>query len=92
MEVYAGFIAQTDFEVGRLLHAISQAPHADNTLILYIAGDKGSCAEGGGDGFTDALTSVPDQLKYIDDLGSPFGGIEPLLRRLGLAGRYAFQR
>lgn len=71
MEVYAGFIAQTDFEIGRLLDAVRQVPGGDNTLILYIVGDNGACAEGGPDGFTDAITSVWGQLQHLDALGSP---------------------
>ena len=35
-EVYAGFLAQTDYEVGRLLQAIQDEGKADNTLVFYI--------------------------------------------------------
>ena len=45
-EVYAGFLAQTDYEVGRLLDAVRAEGKADNTLILYIVGDNGASAEG----------------------------------------------
>ena len=71
MEVYAGFIAQTDFEIGRLLDTVRQGPGGANTLIFYIVGDNGACAEGGLDGFTDAITAVWDQLEKLDALGSP---------------------
>jgi len=71
MEVYAGFIAHTDFEIGRLLQVVQEAPGGANTLIFYIVGDNGACPEGGLDGVTDASTSVGDQLKHLDDLGSP---------------------
>jgi len=71
MEVYAGFVAHTDFEIGRLLRAAQQGPRGDNTLILYIVGDNGSNGENGMDGFTNAASSVEDQLKQIDELGSP---------------------
>src|SRR5262249_20656208 len=50
MEVYAGFLAQTDFEVGRVLHAVEEEGHAGNTLVLYIPGDNGASAEGGIEG------------------------------------------
>jgi len=49
-EVYAGFLAQTDYEVGRVLEAIREQGQADNTLVLYIVGDNGASAEGGFDG------------------------------------------
>jgi hypothetical protein len=71
MEVYAGFIAHTDLEIGRLLDAVQNGPGSNNTLILYIVGDNGACADGGPNGFTDAITSIQDQLKHLDELGSP---------------------
>jgi arylsulfatase A-like enzyme len=71
MEVYAGFISHTDHEVGRLLKAVQQGPGGDNTLVLYIVGDNGASPEGGIDGSMDALTSVEDQLKHLEDLGGP---------------------
>jgi len=52
-EVYAGFAAQTDYEIGRLLDAIREEGQADNTVVLEIFGDNGASAEGGLDG-TDA--------------------------------------
>jgi arylsulfatase A-like enzyme len=71
MEVYAGFVAHTDHEVGRLLKAVQQGPGANNTLILYIVGDNGPEGGGGVDGFTSAGWTVADQLKHVDELGSP---------------------
>jgi len=35
MEVYAGFLAFTDHETGRLLDAINEMGIGDNTLIIY---------------------------------------------------------
>jgi len=69
MEVYAGFVAHTDHEIGRVLRAAQGAPGGDNTLILHIVGDNGP-ATGGQDGATDGALTVPDQLKHIDELGS----------------------
>lgn len=47
MEVYAGFSAHTEYEVGRVIDAAKAAPSARNTLIIYILGDNGASAEGG---------------------------------------------
>ncbi|MFM7372070.1 MAG: sulfatase-like hydrolase/transferase, partial [Sphaerospermopsis kisseleviana] len=47
MEVFAGFLAHTDYEVGRLIDAIDQIGELDNTLVFYIVGDNGASAEGG---------------------------------------------
>src|SRR6476620_6884431 len=47
MEIFAGFGAQIDYEMGRVLDALAALPEADNTLIIYIIGDNGASAEGG---------------------------------------------
>ena len=46
MEIYAGFLEQTDHEVGRLIDAIEDLGDLDNTFIYYIIGDNGASAEG----------------------------------------------
>ena len=46
MEIYAGFLEQTDYNVGRVLAAIAQLGQLDNTLAIYICGDNGASAEG----------------------------------------------
>ena len=72
MEVFAGFMTHTDYEVGRLLEAISQSPDGDNTLIFYIVGDNG----GGAaflevEGYEHQLKTPTSQkrLSYLDKLG-----------------------
>lgn len=69
MEVYTGFVAHTDHEVGRLLQAVRESRGAENTLILYLIGDNGS-APGGPNGFSDGDDTVEGQLKQLDELGS----------------------
>jgi arylsulfatase A-like enzyme len=74
MEVYAGFLAHTDHEVGRLLAGIRADGHNEDTIVFYIPGDNGASAEGGLEG-RDAVgvdgkaPSVTDRLERIDDLG-----------------------
>jgi len=74
MEVYAGFLAHTDYEIGRLLRNIRTEGHYEDTIVFYIVGDNGASAEGGPDGH-DALTvegkpqSIEERLKHADDLG-----------------------
>ncbi|NEO81078.1 arylsulfatase [Moorena sp. SIO4G3] len=76
MEVFAAFTAQTDHEVGRVIDAIEDLGELDNTLIIYIAGDNGSSAEGGLQGVTNELTffngleeDFQDKFAAIDELG-----------------------
>ena len=74
-EVYAGFLAHTDYEVGRVLNAVHEEGKADNTLVFYIVGDNGASAEGGLDG-VDARKAngspedLQERLALIKELGS----------------------
>jgi arylsulfatase A-like enzyme len=78
MAVYAGYMAETDHQIGRVLKAIQAGPDASNTLIFYIIGDNGASAEGGVEGSDHELASMlggpesaAQQLKNIDALGGP---------------------
>jgi arylsulfatase A-like enzyme len=46
MEIYAGYLSQTDYNIGRVLDAIDKLGELDNTLVVYIVGDNGASAEG----------------------------------------------
>lgn len=76
-EVFAGFLEQTDYEIGRFLGAIEEIGEEDNTLVIYIAGDNGTSAEGGFVGMYNEMTyfnnvteKVEDLLPLIDKWGS----------------------
>ena len=78
MEVFAGYAAHCDHELGRVVNAVKQLPGSDNTLILYIAGDNGASAEGGLEGslcenafFNGFSEKWQDNIKAIDELGGP---------------------
>jgi arylsulfatase A-like enzyme len=45
-EVYAAFMAQTDYEIGRLVRYLKDIGQLDNTLIFLSIGDNGSSKEG----------------------------------------------
>jgi arylsulfatase len=68
MEVYAGFVAHTDHEIGRILEAVRAAD--ENTLVFYIVGDNGA-APGGPIGYAAGTTDAAGQLEVIDQLGGP---------------------
>lgn len=46
MELYAGFMEQTDHHIGRVIDELEAQGELDNTLIFYIIGDNGASAEG----------------------------------------------
>jgi arylsulfatase len=78
MEVFAGYGANADYHMGRIVDAVKQMPDADNTIFIYIAGDNGSSAEGGLEGsvnenlfFNGFVEKWQDNLKVIDELGGP---------------------
>lgn len=50
MEVYAGFVAHADHEIGRVLSTIEDLGLADDTLVIWVWSDNGASAEGGPDG------------------------------------------
>jgi len=77
-EVFAGFMEQTDHEVGRFVNAIEDIGEMDNTLFIYVAGDNGTSAEGGFVGMYNEMTyfnnvteKVEDLIPLIDKWGGP---------------------
>jgi arylsulfatase len=80
MELYAGFLEQTDHEVGRLVDTLEDLGVLEDTLIYYIIGDNGASAEGTLNGsFNEMamLNGVPEiettefLLSKINDFGTP---------------------
>jgi arylsulfatase len=77
MEVYAGYLAFTDHNIGRVVDAIDEAGQLDNTLIIYIQGDNGPSAEGTLQGTTSEMGGAHGfedfafLLSMIDELGGP---------------------
>ena len=78
MEVFAGFMAQADFEIGRVISAIRDTGQLDNTLVVFIAGDNGASLEGGLNGTANsmaAINGIPestgDMLSVLGELGGP---------------------
>jgi arylsulfatase len=50
-DVYAAYLMQTDYEIGRVIAEVEREGKLDNTLIIYISGDNGASAEGTPNGF-----------------------------------------
>lgn len=81
MEVYAGYQANGDHQVGRLLDAIDEIGDLDNTLIFYVWGDNGASLEGTVTGSFNEMTFlngiVLDAGQQLD-LIEQYGGIDAL--------------
>ena len=80
MEVYAGYLTYTDFEIGRLVNHLKEIGQLDNTLIFISIGDNGASKEGTLSGDVDRalwdkhLTEAENisyNLKKIGEIGTP---------------------
>jgi arylsulfatase len=80
MEIYAGFLEQTDHEIGRVIDAIGDLGVLEDTLVYYILGDNGASAEGTINGCFNEMTTLNGMpgveteeflLSKIDDFGTP---------------------
>jgi arylsulfatase len=78
MEVFAGFIAHTDAQVGRVVDGLGDLGVLDDTLVIYIVGDNGASGEGtihGAWSSPSYQNGVPEDpewlLAHLDDFGSP---------------------
>jgi arylsulfatase A-like enzyme len=54
MEVYAGFLSHTDYEIGRIINYLKEIGQLDNTLIIVSVGDNGASKEGTFVGFVNS--------------------------------------
>lgn len=75
MEVYAGFLTQTDHHFGRVLDFLEEIGELDDTIVIVVS-DNGASAEGGPDGtfnevlfFNQVRERVEDNLRHYDGWG-----------------------
>ena len=78
MEAFAGYTAQTDYQVGRVLDTLRDMGELDNTLVIWEIGDNGASMEGTLNGVFNEMSSlngVPEDtsyvIKHIDEIGGP---------------------
>jgi arylsulfatase A-like enzyme len=77
-EVYAGYTAYTDNEIGRVIQQVEDMGELDNTLIIYIDGDNGTSPEGTLVGTPNQWIAyngildfpIAEQMKFYDAWGS----------------------
>jgi arylsulfatase len=77
MEVFAGFLAHTDYHLGRLFDFLERIGELDNTLLMLVS-DGGASAAGGSHGslnenkFANYVPeSLDDTLAALEELGGP---------------------
>ena len=79
MEVYAGYVENADYNVGRVIDAIDELGELDNTLIIWIFGDNGASMEGTLTGSFNELTmqnGIPLSDEMQLQLAERYGGIQ----------------
>ena len=76
-DVYAAYLAYTDYEIGRVIQKVEDVGKLDNTLIIYISGDNGASAEGSLNGtpfevvpFNAVTMSAEQQMPFYDVWGT----------------------
>ncbi|MDJ1467730.1 arylsulfatase [Xanthocytophaga flava] len=77
MEVYAGFLSYTDYEIGRIVSYLKQNDLLNNTLIVLMIGDNGGSKEGtytGTIGFADKSQGedISFLLSQYDKIGTEY--------------------
>jgi arylsulfatase len=78
MEIYAGYLAYADHQIGRLIRVIKRSGEWKNTLFMYIVGDNGAAAAGGVFGHLNEMMSLnglshpsaAEALSQIEQLGT----------------------
>ena len=81
MEVYAGYMENTDHHIGQLLDALEDMKILDDTLIITIIGDNGASAEGSLQGtFNEMITlggfGALESAEFLSERIEKFGGPE----------------
>lgn len=80
MEVYAGYLTYTDYEIGRLVNYLKEINQLENTVVFVLIGDNGASKEGTLQGAVNRQTYVvgetdetvfQNNLKRIGEIGTP---------------------
>ncbi|MBP1684117.1 MAG: arylsulfatase [Deltaproteobacteria bacterium] len=64
VDVFAAYVAYTDYEIGRVIQAVEDMGKLDNTLIIYIEGDNGTSAEG-------TMNGTPNEVAMFNSVNPP---------------------
>jgi len=64
VDVFAAYVAYTDFEIGRVIQAVEDMGKLDNTLVIYIEGDNGTSSEG-------TLNGTPNEVAMFNGVDVP---------------------
>lgn len=81
MEAHAGFLSQTDYEIGRVINYIKEIGHLENTVVVLIIGDNGATK------YTAELPGVPAGMENA----SHEAKVKAALKNIDAIGRKNFK-
>lgn len=77
-EVFAGFMAYDDYNIGRVISAVEAEGLLDNTLIIFLEGDNGGSAEGTLQGTANEIAVIgngeKESFDYLYSIKDQLGG------------------
>jgi len=78
MEVYAGYLTYTDFQIGRLINYLKENNLLENTIVFVIIGDNGASKEGTYEGVIEPKTNSPREKTEADYLKANLEDIDSI--------------
>jgi arylsulfatase A-like enzyme len=78
MEVYAGYLTYTDYQIGRLINYLKETNLLNNTLIFVIIGDNGASKEGTFEGSIEPRTNLARKKTEADYLKTNLEDIDSI--------------
>ena len=78
MEVYAGYLTYTDFQIGRLINHLKENNLLENTLVFVIIGDNGASKEGTFEGTIEPKKNAARKKTEADYLKSNLEDIDSI--------------
>jgi arylsulfatase len=78
IEVYAGYLTYTDFQIGRLINYLKENRLLDNTIVYVIIGDNGASKEGTNEGVIEPKKNSSKKKTEADYLKSNLEDIDSI--------------
>jgi len=85
MEVYAGYLTYTDFQIGRIINYLRENNLLENTVVYAIIGDNGASKEGTLEGVITPRTNPAKTRSQAEFLKTNLGNIDSIGTAAGSA-------
>jgi len=72
IDVWAAYMAYTDYEIGRVIETIEKLGQSDNTLIIWVCGDNGMSGEG-------SMNGTPNEVAYFNGFAFTVEQMMPMI-------------